>query len=117
MQAKTTQVTFTSQRVTQLEYCQNLIAQTKPEENKEYNSEDGMLKMARELTNDLNIKINKEGASFSQQYLLNKGIKVFGQKGQYASMREMDQLHRRSSFTPISVGDMTPTNGGRHNKH
>eukprot|EP00978_Attheya_sp_CCMP212_P000843 scaffold1766_cov39-Attheya_sp.AAC.3 len=107
MQAKTTQVSFKSERDTQLEYCHNLIAQTKPQENYEYSSTDAML-MAR-LINDLNLKINKEGASFAQQYLLNKGIKVFGQKGRDASIKEMDQLHRRSCFTPISVADMTTT--------
>jgi hypothetical protein len=61
----------------QLEYCHNLIAQTKPNESKEYSPSDAML-MAR-LINDLNIKIIEKGASFAQQYLVNKGIKVFGQ--------------------------------------
>jgi hypothetical protein len=59
-------------------YCRNLIAQMKPNESKEYNPSDAML-MAR-LINDLNIKIIEKGASFAQQYLLNKGIKVFGQR-------------------------------------
>jgi hypothetical protein len=91
----------------QLEYCHNLIAQTKPNESKEYNPSDAML-MAR-LINDLNINIMEKGASFAQQYLLNKVIKVFGQRGCDASKKEMDQLHRRSCFTPISVAEMTPT--------
>jgi hypothetical protein len=33
------------------------------------------------LINDLSLKTNEEGALFAQQHLLNKGIKVFGQKG------------------------------------
>jgi hypothetical protein len=92
----------------QLEYCHNLIAQTKPYESKEYNPSDAML-MAR-LINNLNIQIIKKGASFAQYYLLlNKGIKVAGQRGHAASKKEMYQLHRRSCFTPISVAEMTPT--------
>jgi hypothetical protein len=100
-------VTFKSEPDMQLEYCHNLIAQTKPNESREYNPSDAML-MAR-LINDLNIKIIKKGASFAQQYLLNKGIKVFGRRGCDATKKEMDQLHRQSCFTPISVTEMTPT--------
>jgi hypothetical protein len=41
-------------------------------------------------------------------YLLNKGIKIFGQnKGRDASKKEMDQLHRLSCFTPISIAKVT----------
>ncbi len=100
-------VTFKSDPNMHLEYCHNLIAQTKPNtsQSKEYNPSDAMI-MAR-LINDLNTKVIKKGASFSQQYLLNKGINVFGHKGQTASMKEMDQLHRRSCFTPISIAKMT----------
>ena len=59
------QVTFKTEPNTQLEYCHNLIAQTKPNESKEYSPTEAML-MAR-LINDLNIKIIKNGASFAQQ--------------------------------------------------
>jgi hypothetical protein len=62
--------------------------------------------MAR-LIYDLNTRIVREGASFAQQYLLNKGLKIFRQKGQDASKKEMDQLHRRSCFTPKSIAEMT----------
>jgi hypothetical protein len=62
--------------------------------------------MAR-LIYDLNNKVVREGASFAQQYLLNKGLKVFGQKGHDASMKEMDEVHRRSCFTPVSIKKMT----------
>jgi hypothetical protein len=62
--------------------------------------------MAR-LIYDLNTRVVREGAPFAQQYLLNKGLKIFGQKGRDASMKVMDQLHRRSCFTPKSIADMT----------
>ena len=101
------QVTFKADEERQLEYCHNLVVQTKPDpsQSKEYNPQDAML-MAR-LIYDLNNKVVREGASFAQQYLLNKGLKVFGQKGHDASMKEMDQLHRRSCFTPASIKKMT----------
>ena len=75
-----------------LEYCHNLVMQTQPNENqnKEYTPADAML-MAR-LINDINSRVDREGVSFAQQYLLNKGLKVFGQKGRDASKKEMDQL-------------------------
>jgi hypothetical protein len=44
--------------------------------------------MARLIYN-LNTRFLREGASFAQQYLLNKGLKIFGQKGRDASKKEM----------------------------
>ena len=73
-----TKVTFKNEPDKQLEYCHNLIAQTKPRKKKEYEPSEAML-MAR-LINEMNTKIIEKGISFAQQYLLNKGIKVFGQK-------------------------------------
>jgi hypothetical protein len=101
------QVTFKADEEGHLEYCHNLVVQTKPDpsQSKEYNPQDAML-MAR-LIYDLNNKVVGEGASFAQQYLLNKGLKVFGQKGHDASMKEMDQLPRRSCFTPAPIKTMT----------
>jgi hypothetical protein len=91
----------------ELEYHDNLISQNEPDEDqsKEYSPSDAML-MAR-LIYDLNTRVVREGASFAQQYLLNKGLNIFGQEGQDASKKEIDQLHRRSCFTPKSIAKMT----------
>jgi hypothetical protein len=93
--------------VQKLEYCHNLVTQTKPNKSqrKEYSPSDAML-MAR-LIYDLNTRIVREGASFAQQYLFNKGLKIFGQNGQDASKKEIDQLQRQSCFTPTSIAEMT----------
>jgi hypothetical protein len=74
-------VNFESDADLELEYHHNLITQNEPDEgqSKEYSPSDAML-MAR-LIYDLNTRVVREGASFAQQYLLNKGLKVFGQKG------------------------------------
>ena len=45
--------------------------------------------------------------SFLQTYTLSKGIKKFGKKALDASLKEMQQLHNRVAFEPISVKDMT----------
>jgi hypothetical protein len=99
-------VNFESDADLELEYHHNLITQNGPGEgqSKEYSLSDAML-MAR-LIYDLNTKAIREGASFAQQYLLNKGLKIFGQKGRDASKKEMDQLHWRSCFIPKSIAKM-----------
>ena len=44
---------------------------------------------------------------YSQQYQLGKGLKKFGEKGHKASSSELEQLHHRKCFYPVSVKDMT----------
>jgi hypothetical protein len=74
-------VIFESDVNLQLEYHHNQITQNEPDEgqSKEYSPSNAML-MAR-LIYDLNPRIVRERTSFAQQYLLNKGLKIFGQKG------------------------------------
>jgi hypothetical protein len=64
-----------------LEYCHNLVAQVKPVEemNIKYGSDEAMI-FAR-FIQDITINVNKHRASFAQQYMLQKGLKVFGNKG------------------------------------
>jgi hypothetical protein len=83
-------VNFESDANLELEYHHNLITQNEPDvgQSKEYSPSDAML-MAR-LIYDLNTRVVREGASFAQQYLLNKGLKLFRQKGRDASKKEMD---------------------------
>jgi hypothetical protein len=49
------------------------------------------------------------GASFVQQYILQKGLKVFGQKGHDALKKEIDQLHKRTCFALLKVKEMKPS--------
>jgi hypothetical protein len=91
----------------QLEYHHNQFTQNEPDEgqSKEYSPSDAMLR-ARLIYN-LNTRVVREGSSFAQQSLLNKGLKIFGQKGQDASKKEIDQLYQRSCFTPKSIAKIT----------
>jgi hypothetical protein len=86
-------VNFECDAEQELEYHHNLITQNKPDkgQSKEYSPSNAML-MAR-LIYGLSTRVIREGASFAQQYLLNKGLNIFGQKGRDASKKEMDQLH------------------------
>ena len=95
--------------IREIEYCHNLIAQVHPNPNEdvEYKNTHAML-IAR-CMDDINNRVTTRGASFAQQFLLHKGLKVFGEHGHEAATKEMDQLHRRNCFTPISVKDMTST--------
>jgi hypothetical protein len=41
--------------------------------------------------------------------MLQKGLKVFGKKGHKASMKEINQLHKRTCFAPLKVKEMKPS--------
>jgi hypothetical protein len=106
---KKRRVSLAEDKLRQLENCHNLVAQVKPDEEKiiEYGSNKAML-IAR-FIQDITLNVNKNRASFAQQYMLQKGLKVFGNKGHEASMKESDQLHKRMSFAPLKVKEMKPS--------
>ena len=60
-----------------------------------------------QIISNINAKMAKEGTCFGQQYLLEKGLKVFGQEGRDACVKEVDQLNNRNAFEPILIGDMS----------
>jgi hypothetical protein len=74
-------VNFECDAEQELEYHHNLITLNEPDEgqSKEYSLSDVML-MAR-LVYNLNTRVVRERGSLAQQYLPNKGLKIFGQKG------------------------------------
>uniref|UniRef100_A0A7S1V1J3 Reverse transcriptase Ty1/copia-type domain-containing protein n=1 Tax=Grammatophora oceanica TaxID=210454 RepID=A0A7S1V1J3_9STRA len=58
--------------------------------------------------NDLgNRETMTDGTNFAQQYLIHKGLKMFGDRGKAASMKELDQLDKRKCFEPIRVKDLS----------
>jgi hypothetical protein len=65
-------VVFAEDELRQLEYCHNLVSQVKPEKEKtiEYGSCQAML-IAR-FIQDITMNVNQHGASFAQQYILQK---------------------------------------------
>ena len=49
------------------------------------------------------VEVNEQ---FAQTFSLNRGIKVFVDKGKDAAFKEMKQLHNRVVFEPIRLTDM-----------
>jgi hypothetical protein len=105
----TKKVAFAEDELKQMEYCHNLVSQVKPSEEQTiiYGSNQVML-IAR-FIQDITRNVNEHGASFIQQYILQKGLKVFGNKGHKASKKEIDQLHRRTCFAPLKVKELKPS--------
>jgi hypothetical protein len=58
---------------------------------------------------DITRNVSEHEASFTQQYILQKGLQVFGNKGHEASKKEIVQLHRRTCFAPLKVKEMKPS--------
>ena len=73
--------------------------------NMEYDTCHAM--MVARLIDDIQKNMNMQGASFVQQYILQKGVKVFGDPGKQAAIREIDQLYQRNCFTPIRPSEMS----------
>jgi hypothetical protein len=102
-------VIFAEDELKQLEYSHNLVLQVKPEKEQiiEYGLSQAML-IAR-FIQDITMNVQQHGASFAQQYILQKGQKVFGKQGHQASKKEIDQFHKRTCFAPLKVKDMKPS--------
>ena len=83
-----------------LECHHNLPAQFRKEKAQlvEYNGVLGII-IARTMFH-LN-QITESGICFGQQHLLQKGLKVFGEKGYEASLSELKQQHDRVCFRPV----------------
>jgi hypothetical protein len=47
------------------------------------------------------------GICHGPQYILQKGLKVFGEEGKQAASKEVKQLHDRVAFEPIDVSQLT----------
>ena len=102
-------VRFKEDEERRLEISHNILHQAKPtqDEIKEHDPGDAIV-MAR-LIGDLNSAITRKGLSFAQQYLLKQGLQRFGEKGQEAARKELDQLCKRNCFVPVGVKELTPS--------
>ena len=43
----------------------------------------------------------------AHQYSMKKGIKLFGEKGEEATLKELKQIHDMDTYTPIAASDLT----------
>jgi hypothetical protein len=106
-QTKGKHVTFEDDEWQRLEQCHNIVKEEHPntQHDRVYTPQKAMV-IARVMS-DINSQTTIQGASFAQQYIVQRGLKKFGQRGADAATKEMDQLHRRNCFTPIDVASMT----------
>ena len=89
----------------QLESEHNIFAQsTKPHDEYSSSETNVIATYMEELEQICN---PSTGTIFSQQYLLEKGLKKFGKAGYEAILKEVGQLDDRKAFEPISVKDLT----------
>ena len=105
-QAKQRTVKFEDEEWFQKELNHNLFTQhinSDPDKHIEYDPSVAMV-IARVMS-EINGKATAQGVSFAQQYILQKGLKKFGNRGKAAAAKELDQLHKRCCFTPISFAD------------
>ena len=51
--------------------------------------------------------VKSDLAQYAQQYVYEKGIKLFGERGEQAATKEWDQLHRRKCFVPVDISTLT----------
>jgi hypothetical protein len=100
-------VTFEDDEWHKLEQCHDLIAGVHPNPNEDRMYTPQMAMVIARVMTDINSRATIQGASFSQQYIVQRGLKKFGQRGAHAATKEMDQLHRRHCFTPIDVATMS----------
>ena len=89
-------VTFDDKLVQQIEQCHNLMAIADSKNNTtEYNT--NLAQIIGQVMVDINGAITRRGLevveSFAQQYILEKGLKKVGGKGEHAIYKEAEQLH------------------------
>ena len=91
----------------ELEMKHNIFMQSSNQDNKVEYSETMAMVAARMMV-EMHHKVTTSDVCFAQQCPVKTGLKKFGEKGWSAALKELDQLHGRECFTPISIAKMTP---------
>ena len=94
-----------------LEYCHNLKAQVhpNPEEDVEYASTTSAMMIARDNQWHQQQSYCEGRVTCPTVHIEERTESIFGERGHAAASKEMDQLHRRNCFTPISIVALTPS--------
>ncbi|CAJ1968087.1 unnamed protein product [Cylindrotheca closterium] len=78
------------------ERAHNLIFQQSGTEKKATYNVDESLVISRVMQQICDKVYTRDGVSFIQQYYLNKGLKIFKERGKEAALKELDQLIKQS---------------------
>ena len=95
-----------------LEMCHNIIVDDpRLHETVEYNP--NLEQVIANVMADINGNVTRRGMefvdTFTQQYIFQKGIKKFKERGKDATTTELEQLHKRTCFSPVDISKMTPS--------
>ena len=94
LQAKSMQANRSSgSDIHETKYCHNLIAHVHPNPSEDVENKITYAMLITRCMDNISNRVTTCGASFSQQFLLHKGLKVFREHGHDAATNEMDQLH------------------------
>ena len=52
--------------------------------------------------------MSKSGVIVVHQYNLRKGLELFGDKADTATVKELSQIHEMGTFVPLDAGELTP---------
>ena len=105
---KPKKVKFYDDERQKLEMCHNFITQLSPNPKEDVEYTPKLAMVISHVMRNINKKKMAEGESFGQQYILQKGLKKFGDRGSKAATKDMDQLQQINCFTPIDVAELTP---------
>ena len=102
---KTKSVVFNHQDILKdLEQCHNISG--KPGKSEEFEYDSVMTGVAARLIYECYLQYNVHSeSSLAQQYILQEGLKLFGDRGKAAAKKEMNQLHDRVCFVPIDISE------------
>ena len=90
-----------------MEYFHFIIQQYQLNNNEQLEYQPEQSPLIAKLIGDIQFNMITKGASLAQQYMLYKGVKLFGSKGRMAIIIELTQLCKRNCFTPVAIKDMT----------
>ena len=88
----------------QVERCHNIITQSK---KSEIIYEDYEAMILCHIMQMISESVEGQETSLAQQYVLEKGLKIFKEKGEKSVHKEMKQLDDRTCYLPLMVQDMT----------
>ena len=90
-----------------MERMHNLLYQRAGDDRTDYYAQDHAKLIALFMTQIKERVKSRDGVSFIQQYYLTKGLKIFGDKGRDAAMKELQQLVERNCWEPKLISELT----------
>ena len=100
-------VRFVNAALHELEDKHNLKREGIKPNGRDIEYEPQMAALIARLIVDINTRATVDELTFAQQFILQKGLREFGEEGYQAALKEIAQLHKRMCFTPIAVQSMT----------